>query len=200
MAITLIAFNKPYGVISQFSEHEIHPTLKQYIELPKFYPAGRLDTDSEGLLLLTNNGKLQAKIASPKFKLAKTYWAQVEGQLTESAINQLQNGVQLKEFISQPAKAHIIDPPSLLWQRNPPIRERKAIPTSWLSITITEGKNRQVRRMCAAVGFPCLRLVRIQIGEFNLFDHQLALGRWQSVKEQMLYQKPTKLNRTNYDD
>lgn len=188
MAISLIAFNKPYGVICQFSEHTTHPTLKQYINLPEFYPAGRLDTDSEGLLLLTNNGKLQAKIASPKFKLAKTYWAQVEGELTDDAINQLQRGVQLKEFKTQPAKAKVIAEPTLLWQRNPPIRERKTIPTSWLCITITEGKNRQVRRMCAAVGFPCLRLIRVQIGNINLFDHHLALGQWQALDQKLLNQ------------
>ncbi|WP_246415135.1 pseudouridine synthase [Frischella japonica] len=187
MAMSLIAFNKPYGVICQFSEHQIHPTLKQYISLPNFYPAGRLDTDSEGLVLLTNNGKLQTKIASPKFKLTKTYWAQVEGELTENAIHHLQQGVQLKEFRTQPAKAKIITEPTTLWQRNPPIRERKTIPTSWLSLTITEGKNRQVRRMCAAVGFPCLRLVRVQIGEFNLFDHHLELGKWQSLNKFTLY-------------
>lgn len=187
MAMSLIAFNKPYGVICQFSEHQIHPTLKQYISLPDFYPAGRLDTDSEGLVLLTNNGKLQTKIASPKFKLTKTYWAQVEGELTENAIHHLQQGVQLKEFKTQPAKAKIITEPTALWQRNPPIRERKTVPTSWLSLTITEGKNRQVRRMCAAVGFPCLRLVRVQIGEFNLFDHHLELGKWQSLNKLTLY-------------
>lgn len=193
MAISLIAFNKPYGVISQFSEHEIHPTLKQYIPLPNFYPAGRLDTDSEGLLLLTNHGKLQAKISSPKFKLAKTYWAQVEGELTTHAISQLQQGIQLKEFKTQPAKAQIITTPTNLWLRDPPIRERKTVPTSWLSITITEGKNRQVRRMCAAVGFPCLRLIRVQIGAFNLFQHKLPLGQWQQLSENSLYlnDKPT---------
>jgi len=187
MATSLIAFNKPYGVICQFSQHNNHPTLQQYIELPKFYPAGRLDTDSEGLLLLTNNGRLQAKISSPKFKLPKTYWAQVEGLATSSVIHQLQEGIQLKEFMTQPAKAKIIETPSDLWLRVPPIRERKTIPTSWLSITITEGKNRQVRRMCAAVGLPCLRLVRIQIGELNLFDQQITLGKWQTLTENDLF-------------
>ncbi|WP_392561188.1 pseudouridine synthase [Orbus sturtevantii] len=187
MATSLIAFNKPYGVICQFSQHDTYPSLKQYIELPEFYPAGRLDTDSEGLLLLTNDGKLQTKIASPKFKLPKTYWAQVDGLVTPNAINQLQKGVRLKEFISQPAKVNIIETPTSLWQREPPIRERKAIPTSWLSITITEGKNRQVRRMCAAVGFPCLRLVRVQIGEFNLFEHSLTLGKWQALTQTELF-------------
>ncbi|RKS85872.1 pseudouridine synthase [Orbus hercynius] len=187
MVASLIAFNKPFGVICQFSEHEKHPTLKQYIELPEFYPAGRLDTDSEGLLLLTNNGSLQAKIASPRFKLPKTYWAQVEGILTPTAIEQLQNGVQLKEFTTKPAKAKILAEPLALWQRDPPIRERKSVPTSWLSLTITEGKNRQVRRMCAAVGFPCLRLVRVQIGQFNLLANPLALGQWTKLTEADLY-------------
>lgn len=184
---SLIAFNKPFGVICQFSEHEKHPTLKKYIELPDFYPAGRLDTDSEGLLLLTNDGKLQAKIASPKFKLPKTYWVQVDGTITEGAILQLQKGIKLKEFTTQQSKAHIIDVPSQIWPRDPPIRERKTIPTSWLSITITEGKNRQVRRMCAAVGFPCLRLIRVQIGEFNLFTQGLNSGQWLSIAENNLY-------------
>ncbi|XKM13484.1 rRNA large subunit pseudouridine synthase E [Orbaceae bacterium ac157xtp] len=175
---SLIAFNKPYGVICQFSAHEKHPTLKEYISLPNFYPAGRLDTDSEGLLFLTNDGKLQAKIASPKFKLPKTYWVQVEGAITQEAIQCLQKGINLKEFTTKPAKVSFIEEPTELWLRDPPIRERKAIPTSWISITITEGKNRQVRRMCAAVGFPCLRLIRVQIGQFNLFKNKIALGQW----------------------
>lgn len=184
---SLILLNKPFGVISQFSEHEKHTTLKSYVSLPKFYPAGRLDTDSEGLLLLTSDGKLQAKIASPKFKVAKTYWAQVEGLITDQAIHQLQNRVQLKEFITLPAKAHLLSEPTALWERVPPIRERKNIPTSWVSITITEGKNRQVRRMCAAVGFPCLRLIRVQIGNINLFDENIALGDWKFIQPSALF-------------
>ncbi|QIQ20684.1 rRNA large subunit pseudouridine synthase E [Zophobihabitans entericus] len=178
---SIIALNKPFGVISQFSEHEKHPTLKNYVDLPGFYPAGRLDTDSEGLLLLTNDGKLQAKIADPKFKQAKTYWAQVEGIVTDEAISLLQKGIALKEFTTAPAKASVIPEPAKLWQRDPPIRERKSIPTSWISLTIKEGKNRQVRRMCAHVGFPCLRLVRVQIGNINVFDIQLPLGQWQYI-------------------
>lgn len=189
MSVSLIAFNKPFGVICQFSEHDKHPTLKQYIQLADFYPAGRLDTDSEGLLLLTNDGKLQAKIASPKFKLPKTYWAQVEGSVSQAAIDHLTSGVVLKEFTTLPAQVKLIDQPSHLWLRDPPIRERKTIPTSWLSITITEGKNRQVRRMCAAVGFPCLRLVRVQVGAFNLFTNPLELGQWRSINEHDLYRK-----------
>ncbi|OCG26140.1 hypothetical protein A9G11_00940 [Gilliamella sp. wkB108] len=183
----LIAFNKPFNVISQFSMHEKYQTLKDFIPLPEFYPAGRLDTDSEGLLLLTNNGKLQAKISSPKFKLPKTYWVQVERQITKQAIEKLSCGVQLKEFYTAPAIAKILNEPSDLWERVPPIRERKTIPTSWVSITITEGKNRQVRRMCAAVGFPCLRLVRVQIGKYNLFTHHLSQGQWKNITIDDLY-------------
>ncbi|OCL23485.1 pseudouridine synthase [Gilliamella sp. wkB171] len=178
---SLIAFNKPYNVITQFSPHEKYQTLKDFISLPKFYPAGRLDTDSEGLLLLTNDGKLQSKISSPKFKLPKTYWVQVEGIVSQQAIDKLAQGVQLKEFYTAPAIATKLEAPTNLWQRVPPIRERRAIPTSWLSLTITEGKNRQVRRMCAAVGYPCLRLIRVQIGNYNLFTQHLPLGEWQSI-------------------
>ncbi|OCG32751.1 hypothetical protein A9G29_00495 [Gilliamella sp. Fer2-1] len=184
---SLIAFNKPFNVVTQFSMHEKHQTLKDYITLPNFYPAGRLDTDSEGLLLLTNNGKLQATISSPKFKLPKTYWVQVEGIINQKAIDRLRKGIQLKEFYTAPAIVTFLDEPLQLWQRVPPIRERKTIPTSWISITITEGKNRQVRRMCAAVGFPCLRLVRVQIGAYNLFAHQLPLNEWRYITTQDLY-------------
>ncbi|MFQ1017919.1 pseudouridine synthase [Gilliamella sp. BG7] len=184
---TLIAFNKPSNVTTQFSPHEKYQTLKNFINLPRFYPAGRLDTDSEGLLLLTNDGKLQAKISSPKFKLPKTYWVQVEGLINQKAIYKLRKGIQLKEFYTAPATVTFLDEPIQLWKRVPPIRERKTIPTSWISITISEGKNRQVRRMCAAVGFPCLRLVRVQIGKYNLFDHQLLLGEWRYITTQNLY-------------
>ncbi|OCG45561.1 hypothetical protein A9G35_06180 [Gilliamella sp. Choc5-1] len=184
---TLIAFNKPFNVITQFSPHEKYQTLKDFIQLPNFYPAGRLDTDSEGLLLLTNNGKLQSKISSPKFKLPKTYWVQVEGIINQQAINKLRKGVQLKEFHTAPAIVNFLDDPKELWERIPPIRERKTVPTSWVSITISEGKNRQVRRMCAAVGFPCLRLVRVQIGKYNLFTHQLPLNDWRYITTQDIY-------------
>lgn len=186
---SLIAFNKPFNVMSQFSAHEKHETLKSYIDQPHFYPAGRLDQDSEGLLLLTNEGKLQHQLSDPRFKLAKTYLAQIEGEFTLEAQLKLQNGVQLKEFKTRPAKAKQVEVPDFLWPRNPPIRERKQIPTSWIELTITEGKNRQVRRMCAAVGFPCLRLVRIQIGDLNLFDLRLALGKWQFVEKNQLSKK-----------
>lgn len=183
----LIVLNKPFGVISQFSEHEKHTTLKSYVSLKDYYPAGRLDTDSEGLLLLTNDGKLQAKITSPKFKVAKTYWAQVEGSVTPEAIAQLHKGVQLKEFTTLPALAEIISEPESLWERVPPIRERKNIPTTWISITITEGKNRQVRRMCAAIGFPCLRLVRVKIGKLNLLTKNLEPGSWCFISQTDLF-------------
>lgn len=175
--MNLIAFNKPYGIICQFSPHEVHQTLKDYINVPKFYPAGRLDTNSEGLLLLTNDGPLQARISSPQFKMVKTYWAQVEGIPSEAALEQLRVGVDLGDFITQPAGATLLDTPNI-WPRNPPIRERKHIPDSWIEIKISEGKNRQVRRMCAKVGLPCLRLIRVAIGEFNLFDLELEPGKW----------------------
>lgn len=179
----LIVLNKPYGVICQFSPDDKHPTLKNYIPYPKVYPAGRLDTDSEGLLLLTDDGKLQSRITSPRHLLPKTYWVQVEGIPDEKAIQNLQQGVQLKDFRTLPAKVQLLDrqPEKVLWARNPPIRYRKNIPDSWLAITIHEGKNRQVRRMCAAVGFPCLRLVRVQIGKINLLDLQLTLGEYRII-------------------
>ena len=176
----ILLFNKPYGVICQFSRDGMHPTLADYIALPEFYPAGRLDTDSEGLLLLTDDGKLQNRITDPKHKLPKTYWVQVEGIPDEAALQKLRKGVDLKEFVSKPAKVELMVEPAGLWPRNPPIRERKAIPTSWLTLTIAEGKNRQVRRMTAAVGFPTLRLIRAQIGEWRL--EGLVPGEWRELK------------------
>ena len=164
----LILFNKPFGVICQFSEHEKHVSLAEYIKVKNVYAAGRLDHDSEGLLLLTDDGKLQHKIANPRNKMEKTYWVQVDGQITEQAIQQLRNGVELKDGLTLPAKARIIEPPDALWPRDPPVRFRKNIPTSWLELTIREGRNRQVRRMTAAVGFPTLRLIRYSIGDWVL--------------------------------
>ncbi|HED34214.1 MAG TPA: rRNA large subunit pseudouridine synthase E [Gammaproteobacteria bacterium] len=164
----LILFNKPYGVICQFSPHEKHPSLADYISIKDIYPAGRLDHDSEGLLLLTDNGKLQHEISDPENKMPKTYWVQVDKQVTEEAVEQLQKGVILKDGITKPARARIIDEPENLWPREPPVRYRKNIPTSWIALSITEGRNRQVRRMTAAVGFPTLRLIRYQIGEWTL--------------------------------
>lgn len=169
----IILFNKPYGVISQFREHEKHPTLAKYITDKSLRIAGRLDTDSEGLMLLTDDGRLNAAITHPKNGKYKTYYAQVEGTPTNSQIAQLTKGVQLKDGLTLPAKVTQINEPNL-WQRTPPVRFRKTVPTSWLKISICEGKNRQVRRMTAAVGLPTLRLVRVQIDEFRLDDLQPA--------------------------
>lgn len=176
----LIIFNKPYGVICQFSPHEKHATLKDYIDAPGFYPAGRLDTDSEGLLLLTNDGRLQAKIADPKFKSEKTYWAQVEGEADEARLDLLRRGVDLGDFVTRPAKVRVMarEETECLWPRVPPIRERKSVPDFWLEIRISEGKNRQVRRMTAKAGYPCLRLVRVSVGGISLFDEDLPPGQW----------------------
>jgi 23S rRNA pseudouridine2457 synthase len=172
----ILLFNKPFGVICQFSRDGIHPTLADYIALPDFYPAGRLDTDSEGLLVLTDDGQLQHRITDPKHKLPKTYWVQVEGVPDEAALEKLRLGVKLSDFITQPAEARVMDEPAKLWARNPPIRSRKNIPTSWLELIIHEGKNRQVRRMTAAVGLPTLRLIRHRIGEWTLSG--LEQGTW----------------------
>lgn len=164
----LILLNKPFNVLSQFTDPEGRQTLANFIEDKAFYAAGRLDYDSEGLILLTNNGQLQNQIANPKQKMPKTYIAQVEGQITQDAIKQLMNGVELKDGKTRPAKAAIIDQPNDLWDRVPPVRKRDNIPTSWIKLTITEGKNRQVRRMTANVGYPTLRLIRISIGPWSL--------------------------------
>ena len=165
---TLLLFNKPFGVITQFSPDEKHTSLAEYIPIKNVYPAGRLDHDSEGLLLLTDDGKLQNKISHPKNKMPKTYWVQVDGDITDEAIAQLQKGVTLKDGLTKPAKCKRINEPENLWPRDPPVRFRKNIPTSWIALTITEGRNRQVRRMTAAVGFPTLRLIRYSIGEWTI--------------------------------
>jgi 23S rRNA pseudouridine2457 synthase len=175
----LILFNKPYGVICQFSGDGAHPTLKEYIPVPGVYPAGRLDTDSEGLLILTDDGKLQHRISHPLHKLPKTYWVQVEGIPTPDALQQLTRGIDLGDFVSRPAQAKIIAEPSGLWPRTPPIRFRKNIPATWLELTIREGKNRQVRRMTAKIGFPTLRLIRYKIGEWTLAG--LQPGEWREL-------------------
>ncbi len=163
----LILFNKPFGVLSQFTSTTQHPGLEHYVAIPDVYCAGRLDRDSEGLLVLTDHGALQARISHPRFKLTKTYWVQVEGVIAEQALRQLRLGVVLKDGQTLPAAAKVIPEPDL-WPRTPPIRVRKAIPTCWLEITLREGKNRQVRRMTSAVGHPTLRLIRVQIGPWQL--------------------------------
>ena len=172
----LILFNKPYGVICQFTSESGHASLKDYISLPQFYAAGRLDADSEGLVLLTDDGRLQNKLSHPKFKLPKTYWVQVEGIPTSAALKHLCGGVVIKNYMTQPADARLIGEPGNLWPRMPPVRFRKHIPTSWLELTLNEGKNRQVRRMTAAVGYPTLRLIRYAIGHYTLKG--LSPGDW----------------------
>ncbi|MFT4862176.1 MAG: 23S rRNA pseudouridine2457 synthase [Pseudohongiellaceae bacterium] len=165
----LLLFNKPFGVLSQFTGDDPEATLSHFIKTPGLYAAGRLDKDSEGLLLLTDDGKLQARIADPKYKQEKTYWVQVEGEVSKEALVRLRGGVNLRDGKTLPATANVIDEPKL-WQRTPPIRERLNIPTTWLELKIKEGKNRQVRRMTAAVGNPTLRLVRCAIGVWSLKD------------------------------
>ncbi len=184
--MTLIALNKPFGTMSQFSAHPTRPTLADCVQRPGVYPAGRLDADSEGLLLLTDDGALQARIADPHHKLPKTYLAQVENKPDEAALARLRGGVDLGDFRTLPARAQCIDEPGFLWPRNPPVRFRAAIPTQWLEIEIREGKNRQVRRMTAAVGFPTLRLLRVQIGALDLRTLGLAPGQWCEIDPAML--------------
>lgn len=172
---TLILFNKPFQVLSQFTDDshqnsaDRRKTLADFVRIPSVYPAGRLDYDSEGLLLLTDSGPLQHRIASPGQKMPKTYWVQVEGQIDDKALQSLRQGVVLKDGKTRPAKAEHLSPPQL-WERNPPVRHRETVPTSWISITITEGRNRQVRRMTAAAGFPTLRLVRYAVGDWSVAD------------------------------
>ncbi len=178
--MTTILFNKPFNVLSQFTDKgndgSDRQTLSDYIDLPGVYAAGRLDRDSEGLLVLTDDGKLQAKLANPKHKLAKTYWVQVEGTPDETALQALRDGIDLKDGRTRPANARRIDEPAGLWMRNPPIRVRKSIPDCWIELKITEGKNRQVRRMTAAVGHPTLRLIRYGVGAYTLDG--IGHGKW----------------------
>lgn len=172
----IVLFNKPYGVLSQFTSEDGHPGLKEYIPVPDVYAAGRLDRDSEGLLILTDDGRLQHQLADPRGKQSKTYYAQVEGVPSPEAMTRLQHGVDLGDFVTRSARVRAIPEPEGLWPRTPPIRYRKAIPSSWLEIVLTEGKNRQVRRMTARVGHPTLRLVRWRIGDWSL--EGLAPGEW----------------------
>jgi 23S rRNA pseudouridine2457 synthase len=174
--MTLLALNKPYGTICQFSPHETRASLADWVRVPGVYPAGRLDSDSEGLLLLTDDGTLQARIAEPRHKLVKRYWAQVEGTPRDADLKALARGVDLGDYVTRPCRAAFVTPPDTLWPRNPPIRHRAAIPTTWIELSITEGKNRQVRRMTAGVGFPTLRLVRVGIGALDVFSLGLEPG------------------------
>jgi 23S rRNA pseudouridine2457 synthase len=177
----LILFNKPFGVLPQFTDRGSETkraTLSDFIDVPGVYPAGRLDRDSEGLMILTDDGKLQARIAEPKYKMPKTYLAQVEGEVAEESLSLLRQGIELKDGITRPAEAERIAEPNL-WPRDPPIRVRKSIPDSWIRLTISEGRNRQVRRMTAAAGHPTLRLVRWNIGEWSL--EGLSPGEWRTM-------------------
>ena len=182
----MILLNKPYGVLCQFTSADGRPTLADWVPVPSVYPAGRLDADSEGLVVLTADGALQARIAGPRHKLPKTYWAQVEGIADDACLARLARGVALADFTTAPATVRALDEPAALWPRDPPIRHRLAKPTSWLELTLTEGRNRQVRRMTAAVGLPTLRLIRWAVGPWTLAG--LAPGAWRraAVPERML--------------
>lgn len=175
----VILLNKPYGVLTQFTDGEGRPTLKDYVPIPGVYPCGRLDADSEGLVVLTDDGALQARISDPRHKLAKVYWAQVENIPDAEALKKLQGRLELGDFITQPGQARLMTEPEDLWPRDPPIRYRAAIPTAWVELTLKEGKNRQVRRMTAKVGHPTLRLIRWAVGEWTL--EGLAPGQWREI-------------------
>ena len=180
----VILFNKPYGVLSQFTPEAGHRALNEFGSPPGVYAAGRLDHDSEGALLLTDDGRLIKKLLDPKFEHPRTYLAQVDGQVTQEAVNQLKRGVNIKGYRTKPCQAQSVEPPANLWERTPPIRYRANIPTSWIRLTLVEGKNRQVRHMTATVGFPTLRLIRVQIGNIALGD--LQPGEWRVVTERVI--------------
>ncbi len=182
----LILFNKPYQVMCQFSPHASRPTLANYLSIPQIYPAGRLDADSEGLVLLTDDGALQHAISHPERKQTKTYIVQVEGNADRDVLSRLRQPLDLGDFVTRECKVRQIQEPDWLWERDPPIRQRAHLPTSWIAITLQEGKNRQVRRMTAAVGLPTLRLVRISIGPFSLDRYPLWPGQWTEVSPAIL--------------
>ena len=184
MRHTYIVFNKPYGVLSQFSGSD--RTLKEYVPVRRVYPAGRLDQDSEGLLLLTDDGGLQHRLTDPKFAHPRTYWVQVERGPDENALRQLREGLVIQNYRTLPAQVRLLGEEPQLAPRDPPIRFRKNVPTAWLEITLIEGRNRQVRRMTAAVGYPTLRLVRVAIGELRLNELKIGPGRWRELKAQEL--------------
>jgi 23S rRNA pseudouridine2457 synthase len=191
----VILLNKPYGVLCQFTSSEGHATLRDFIPVPGVYAAGRLDTDSEGLVVLTNDGRLQARISDPRHKWPKVYWVQVEGVPEEDALSRLRKGLALGDFTTQPCLARSIGEPDGLWSRDPPIRKRQSIPTSWLEITLREGKNRQVRRMTAHVGYPTLRLIRWAVGEWSLKD--LVPGEWRYAENSDTADSPSRIRRVS---